>query len=245
MKKKITIGITDCSKYGNYEKWMAKEPGVDVIQLGYRKNNFSEIHKCTGILLTGGEDIHPRFYDKPEYLEYCDHDYMDERRDEFEWKVVEYTQKNKIPLLGICRGLQMTNICFGGSLIPDIPSFGKYEHAEFHKGKDRYHPVQIDPNSGLKKITDSPGGEVNSSHHQAADKIGKDLVACAFSEDGVVEAIERKSDEGKSFLLLVQWHPERMMDQESQLVKRIRSRFLESASSLIPQRERNGIKRKG
>jgi putative glutamine amidotransferase len=77
-------------------------------------------------------------------------------------------------------------------------------------------------------ITGASEGEVNSAHHQAADKIGKGLVAGAFSADGVVEALERKSDEAKPFLMLVQWHPERMLKQENALASKIKSSFLEN-----------------
>jgi putative glutamine amidotransferase len=207
---------------------MMAEPHVTVVKLSY-KSKFSAIKKCEGILLTGGEDVHPRFYNSPEYLPYCDHDNMDEKRDEFEWAVLTYAKEKHIPLLGICRGLQITNVFFGGSLIPDIPSFGKYDHAKWPDGKDRYHGIRIDVNSQFKEIAGTTAGDVNSAHHQAVDRIGTGLVACAFSDDGVVEAIERKSGTGESFLLLVQWHPERMNDQSSQLVREIKLRFLESA----------------
>jgi putative glutamine amidotransferase len=229
VKKKILIGITDCSKYTNYEKWILEEPRVEVLKLGYREDNFSDVKKCDGILLTGGEDVCPQFYSRPEYLKFCETDNMDEKRDEFEWKVMEYSQQEHVPVLGICRGLQITNVFFGGTLVPDLPSFSKNDHTKLLSGKDRYHQINIEPHSQLNEIVDKLKGEVNSSHHQSADKIGKGLVAAAYSEEGVVEAIERKSTVDKSFLLLVQWHPERMEDQESPLVKAIKLRFLEAA----------------
>jgi putative glutamine amidotransferase len=227
VKEKIIVGVTDCSKYPNYEKWMLKEPGVEVIRLGYRQNNFDDIAKCDGIVLTGGEDVHPLFYKRPDYFNYCDQDNLDEKRDEFEWKVMEYTQHHQIPVLGICRGLQIANVYFGGTLIPDIPSFGKPDHSKI-MGVDRYHPVTVEGPGLLRKIAGTTGGEVNSAHHQAADKIGKGLAVNAVSADGIVEGLERENAGGKSFLLLVQWHPERMSDPESALVKNIKNSFLES-----------------
>ncbi len=227
MSRKIIIGITDCSKYLNYEKWILKEPEVEVIKLGY-DNNFDIIRKCQGIVLTGGEDVHPRFYHRPEYLNYCNREDIDENRDEFELKVMEYSQKNSLPVLGICRGLQIANVYFGGTLIPDIPSFGKFNHVKFEPGKDRYHSIRVDHNSALKKIVAVELGEVNSAHHQSADKIGEGLVVSSLSEDGVVESIERKAPEGKPFLLLVQWHPERMISQHSPFVRGIRASFMEN-----------------
>jgi putative glutamine amidotransferase len=250
VKEKIVIGITDCSKYPNYEKWILAEAGTEVIKLGYAQNNFDEIKKCDGIVLTGGEDVHPRYYQRPDYLNYCELDNMDEKRDAFEWKVLEYTQQNQLPVLGICRGLQVANVYFGGTLIPDIPSFGKPDHSKI-KGIDRYHAVSIEGPGLLKQITGAESGksffsdvsdegmemenrvrihrfEVNSAHHQGVDRIGEGLKVNAVSADGIVEGLERQNPEGKSFLLLVQWHPERMTDQESPLVKNIKRSFLDS-----------------
>lgn len=229
MKEEITIGITDCSKYRNYHKWIAGEKGVRVIKLSHKDNNLDDITKCDGILLTGGEDVHPRFYNKIEYIGRCDE--VDEDRDEFEWKLLEYTEKNQIPLLGICRGLQMANIYFGGTLLPHIPDYGKFDHARSGPA-DRYHIVQVDPNSELRKMVETGSGEINSAHHQSADRIGKGLVANALSPDGVVEGLERQSMKGQAFLLLVQWHPERMKDQESVFSKNIKAKFLEAVHKI-------------
>ena len=227
MKQQI-IGITDCGKYQNYHEWIAAaSPEIEIVKLSYRNNHFDDIKKCTGIILTGGEDVHPRFYNLPEYLPYCLPTDMDEQRDEFEWKVLEYTQQNNLPMLGICRGLQIANVFFGGTLIPDLPSFGKYNHSKFYEGKDRYHNVSVDPYSLLHTITQKSKGVINSAHHQSAGMIGKDLVVSSFSEDGVVESIERKKTSDGSWLLLVQWHPERMRDKNvNEFSVNIRKAFL-------------------
>ena len=227
MSNKIVIGITDCEKYPNYEKWILTEPDIEVIRLGYRFSNIEEVEKCDGVLLTGGEDVGPGFYNKPEYDVWCD-DNMNEERDEFELEVMAYSQENNLPLLGICRGLQVANVFFGGTLIPDLPSFGKFNHSKFKEGKDKYHIVTVDRNSFLYEVAQVEQGEINSSHHQSADQVGKELVASAISADGVIEAIERKKPNENSFLLLVQWHPERMIDQNSPLVKNIKNSFLDS-----------------
>jgi putative glutamine amidotransferase len=223
MSAKIVIGITDCSKFENYKKWIAQEVDTEVIKLSYHENNYKEIERCNGIILSGGEDVHPRFYNKKEYVEYC-HE-IDERRDDFEWKVLDYTETKQLPLLGICRGLQIANVFFGGTLIPDIPAFGKFNHSRFPE-KDRVHAVQVDPYSELSKIVGIEQGEINSAHHQSANLIGKDLVSNAISPDGIVEGLERKNKEGKSFLQLVQWHPERMENQQSAFSKNLKDFFL-------------------
>lgn len=230
MQQKIVIGVTDCSKYLKYSNWiLGYSEQIEVIQLSHWANNFEEIKKCDGVLLTGGEDVHPRFYNKPEYYSYCYENDISEARDEFEWKVLEYTETNHVPVLGICRGLQIANVFFGGTLIPDIPVWGKYNHSKMPDDSDRYHKIAIDPASWLYSLVHKQEGMINSNHHQSADKIGDGLVVSAFSPDGVVEALERKEPQNKSFLCLVQWHPERMNDPESNFVKNIRTAFVEAA----------------
>jgi putative glutamine amidotransferase len=226
--KNIIIGITDCEKYSNYDRWVQDQPGVEIIKLSYQENNFSDIGRCNGIMLTGGNDINPRLYNQPEYLAYCNPKDIDERRDEFEWKVMQHTEEKQIPVLGICRGLQFVNVFFGGTLVPDIPAFGKFNHSKFKAGKDRNHLVEIDANSELYKIVAQEKGEINSAHHQSADMPGYGLVVNAMSPDGIIEGMERKEAEGNSFLMLVQWHPERMADQESIFSKNIKQSFLDA-----------------
>lgn len=233
MVEKIKIGVTDCSKYDNYACWMAAYgPEVEVIKIDvYNGFNPQLLKKCDGVLLTGGEDVHPRFYNRPDLYKYCYAEDVSELRDEAEWKILEYTESNKIPVLGICRGLQIANVFFGGTLIADIPTWGKYNHSKMPDDSDRYHVIQVDPSSWLYGIVGESSEEINSNHHQSADMIGKGLIVSALSPDGVIEAIERKDPAAGSFLCLVQWHPERMKDQNSNFVKNIRKVFVEAAIS--------------
>ena len=226
----MTIGVTDCSKYANYANWMlAHSPAVKVKKLTRELPGFEAIKDCDGVVLTGGEDVHPRFYNRPDLYEYCYKDDVSEARDEFEWQILEYTEANAVPVLGICRGLQIANVFFGGTLIPDIPRWGKFNHSKLPDDTDRYHSIQVDPASWLHKITGNAAGQVNSNHHQSADAIGSGLVVSALSPDGIVEALERKNPDEASFLCLVQWHPERMNDQDSNFVKNIRGAFIEAS----------------
>ncbi len=228
----MIIGVTDCSKYANYANWiLAHGPEVKVKKLTWQPSNMEEIKDCDGVVLTGGEDVHPRFYNRPDLYEYCYKDDVSEARDEFELKILEYTETNAVPVLGICRGLQIANVFFGGTLIPDIPRWGKFNHSKLPDDTDRYHSIQVDPASWLHKITGKGADQVNSNHHQSADAIGNGLIVSALSPDGIAEALERKNPAGASFLCLVQWHPERMNDQDSNFVKNIREAFIETSGN--------------
>lgn len=229
--KPLMIGVTDCSRYDLYNHWILNyHPEVKTLRLSWKDDSFSRINTCDGIVLTGGEDVHPRFYNQPEWLPYCYEDDVNEARDELEWKVLEYSQRHALPVLGICRGLQIANVYFGGTLIPDIPVWGKFNHSKLPDGTDRYHTVKVDPSSALYQLTGEKEGEINSNHHQSVDKVGRGLVVSALSEEGVVEALERQKP--GPYLSLVQWHPERMNDQESPFVKNIRRAFFEACLKL-------------
>lgn len=224
----LTIGITDCSKYNNYFEWIRRGvPNAKIIQLGYQQGNFDDLCQCHGVVLSGGEDVHPRFYGKPEYYKLCYQDDVNEQRDEFEWRILEYTEKNCIPVLGICRGLQFFNVFAGGTLIPDLPTWDKASHAKLADGTDRYHDISIEPTSWLYSTCGLSTANINSNHHQCADLLGKDLRVSAWSDERVPEALERPHSNDKPFICLVQWHPERMKNPESPLSAGIRGAFLE------------------
>ncbi|NOT76228.1 MAG: gamma-glutamyl-gamma-aminobutyrate hydrolase family protein [Cyclobacteriaceae bacterium] len=225
--KKIVIGIAAGRKYENYLRWITEVPNVEVIKLSHEAGNYQSISDCHGLLLTGGEDVHPALYKKSEFIEQYHLEDFNQHRDEFELQLLNYSQRNELPLLGICRGLQLTNVFMGGTLIPHIPSFGKPDHTKYEEGKDRYHKVEVVKNSFLETISGEKG-EVNSAHHQSVDKVGKGLMINAFSEDGIVEGMERDYKNSNSFLLLVQWHPERMLDPNSTFSKNIRDSFIKS-----------------
>ncbi len=227
MKSPITIGITDCGKYDNYANWFNFDPSIKVMKLTWKDNRHQRIEVCDGLVLSGGEDVHPRYYGKPEYLELLNPDYIIEQRDEFELRMMEEALKKKLPVLGICRGLQVANVYFKGTLIPDLPSIGENGHAMEH-GVDQRHRVRVTNGSLLSAIVQGEEGEVNSAHHQVADRIGEGLWANAYSGDGVIEGLERKDQANQPFMLLVQWHPERMTDPENPFSSRIREAFVEA-----------------
>jgi putative glutamine amidotransferase len=232
-RSKITLGVTDCSKYSLYHNWVQQAAGnIAVIKLEHGANGLEQLKQCSGMVLTGGEDVHPRFYNRPEYLQYCYPNDINEERDAFELEALRYTQEQAIPVLGICRGLQVANVFFGGTLIPDIPSWGRFNHGKLENGEDKYHAVSIDTASWLNSIVKTASGTINSNHHQSVERTGNGLVASALSPDGIVEAIERKAPGGLPFLCLLQWHPERMKDQQSPFVKNIIAAFLSAIGRL-------------
>ncbi len=223
---KTVIGVTDCSKYKNYSNWISSSGHVEIIPLSPERNNLEDLSACDGVMLTGGEDVHPRYYNHPEFYPYCYADDVNELRDEFELEILKYTETHHIPVLGICRGLQIANVFFKGTLIPDLPQWGKFNHSKLPDDTDRYHAIQVDPNSQLVQILGESKGMINSNHHQCIDRVGQQLIASALSPDGVIEAMERREPDTGAFLLLVQWHPERMKDQRSTFAQKVRASFM-------------------
>ncbi|SEL58379.1 gamma-glutamyl-gamma-aminobutyrate hydrolase family protein [Parapedobacter koreensis] len=231
---KLTIGMTDGRMYAGYAEWVAGvRDDVVIMPLSYTRDNLMDVNRCHGVVFTGGEDVHPSRYGKPEFLEYCVPADFDERRDEFELELMHQVQAKQLPVLGICRGLQLANVYFGGTLIPDIPTWGKFNHAKLPGGGERDHAIRVDPHSLLFAITGHKDGWVNSLHHQSADRIGEGLAAAALSDDGIVEALERKETGMDPFLLLVQWHPERMDDARNPFMGAIRERFINEVKNHI------------
>jgi putative glutamine amidotransferase len=155
-----------------------------------------------GLVLIGGDDIPPEAYGEQADKTVVP---LTKERYDFERKLIARWLASGKPVLGVCLGMQFTNVVSGGSLIQDIPSEvgAKVDH---HKG---YHRVQIEPGSNLANLLGATEASVLSSHHQAVERLGKGLKPVAHSEDGVVEALER-TDGG--FGLFVQWHPESMTD---------------------------------
>ena len=147
-----------------------------------------------GLLLTGGIDIHPDNYetDQEPLLRF-----FDKARDELELPLCRQALDADIPVLGICRGMQIMNVARGGNL---------YQHIPAHLGGD--HEIQIESNSRLNMLVSKDATIVNSLHHQAVDEIGGEFVVTARAADGIIEAIE---DSSKRFVLGVQYHPERML----------------------------------
>ena len=152
-----------------------------------------------GLLLPGGCDVTPARYGK----EPIPQEITDDDQDALQFDVLARFLGAEKPVLGICRGHQLLNVAFGGTLIQDLP--GAEKHRSLLSGEDNVHPVRAERDSFLYRIYGS-GFRVNSSHHQGIDLPGKGLRAVLHTEDGVTEAVEHDSLP----VWGVQWHPERM-----------------------------------
>lgn len=176
-------------------------------------------NKASGFIFTGGPDVDPSLYNQ-EKLEWCGS--ICACRDTLEMKVLKEATKLDKPILGICRGFQIINVFFGGTLYQDLPSENpSYVNHRMDSPNNRYeHSVNIEENT----ITYSIFGKetmVNSCHHQGVKKLGDTLKAVAWANDGLIEAFERP---GTKFTLCVQWHPERLYlidDKQKLLFKKL------------------------
>jgi len=160
-----------------------------------------------GLLLTGGEDIHPAWYD----AEASPHLYPPSReRDLFELAVFAAARQREIPILGICRGIQLVNVALGGTLFQDLPTErpDSIGHDPGSARDARTHRVRLEEGSRAAQALGATELTVNSFHHQAVNRLAGTLVATGWSDDGLIEAAESPGD--TPWLLAVQWHPEEM-----------------------------------
>ena len=165
----------------------------------------SLLARVDGVVLSGGGDVDPARYDGAEH----DTIYgIDFDRDEFEIELVRASAASRMPLLAICRGLQVVNVALGGTLIEDIPSeVGSVDHTVIgHDVFNGHQHVDLDPSCLVARVVGTSSLEVNSIHHQAVRTLAPGLRAVGWADDGVVEAIEHEDPAWP--LLAVQWHPE-------------------------------------
>lgn len=162
-----------------------------------------------GIVLTGGADVEPRRYGFADPQGLCK---TKPERDAVEWEILERLQARPLPTLAICRGAQILNVFHGGSLIADLAGRNAVHRREGDEWRE--HGVRIAADSLLQRLAGITSGTVNSSHHQAVERLAEGFRVSAVSADGVVEAFE-PSDFRTSFLLAVQWHPEAMAAGEA------------------------------
>lgn len=173
----------------------------DVMPVLIPSANKNYLSKVDGFVLQGGSDISPGMYN-----EHYPEKPGDPERDAYEWEIIDYALKTNKPLLGICRGFQMINVYFGGTLYQDLST--QREGSLKHRCRDEYdrlsHEIQIQPN-GILNTLYPENIRVNSVHNQGVKTPGKNLrVEAICPEDGLVEAFSTND----GHVIGVQWHPE-------------------------------------
>ncbi len=165
-----------------------------------------------GILISGGNDVDPTLY-KERISGKCGA--IDTCRDTYEIAALNFALANDIPVLGICRGIQVFNVAIGGTLYQDLPSAGFESHTILAKKRNEgTHTITLNESGWLYDVLKEKDISVNSFHHQAVKDLGKGATVLAKSDDGLIEAI---SIDNSKFAVAVQWHPEMMFDSEQQL----------------------------
>lgn len=158
-------------------------------------------------------------------------------KDETDTLVLEEVERRRTPLLAICFGMQILNVVRGGTLIQDIRSElpEAIKHEQGAPRDRRSHRVRLLEGSLIAELAGGESTVVNSHHHQAVEKVGRELVATAWTSDGLVEALE--DPRGDRFALAVQWHPEIAWEQD-EFSRAIFQRFVESARNFATERRR-------
>jgi putative glutamine amidotransferase len=182
--------------------------------------------RVDAVLLPGGPDVDPSYYGAERHPETK---VIDDARDTLELTLARWTYQDDRPLFGICRGHQVMNVAFGGTLIQDIPSEVVTDF--IHDTPDELprstiqHDVSLDPNSRLATILGSSSVAVNSLHHQSVQKPAPGIKITGYSPDGVIESLEAPD---KHFVLSVQWHPEDLYTNDDSM-KQLFASFIEAA----------------
>jgi putative glutamine amidotransferase len=177
------------------------------------KNVDSLLEHVSGLLLSGGPDLDPACYGAEPHaaLGFTDH-----AVDTYEIALCRLADRRRMPILGICRGAQVLNVARQGTLHQHVPDLthGVVKHRQTEPADHTTHEVRVSPDSSLAQTTGGGPVKVNSFHHQAIDRLGLDLRAVAWAEDGMIEAIEA---EDGHFVLGVQWHAETLVGEAEQL----------------------------
>lgn len=212
-----------------YSEAVEAAGGIPVhISLIPREDYIREVMRnLDGVLLPGSDsDVDPLLYNREPHRRLGS---VHEIKDRTDLLVLEEVERLGVPLLAICFGMQVLNVARGGTLIQDIESEmpEAIKHQQGAPRNRRSHRVRILEGSLLHELAGSPEALVNSHHHQAIERVGRDLVATAWTSDGLVEALEDPRE--ARFALAVQWHPE-IAWQEDEFSGKLFASFTRAAS---------------
>lgn len=189
---------------------MVEEAGGTPVLLHTSKSPEEIISKIDGLLLSGGEDIHPRYYgEEPKYPMELSPDI----RTDFELSLFKKAMSKRIPILGICHGMQLINVALGGTLYQDLKR--QNFKAKEHQLGDGRHQVFMTRGTQFFDIMGRSAINVTSTHHQAVKNIGEKLRVSVRTSDSVIEGFEMPN---YPFLIGVQWHPEKGPDDDSRML---------------------------
>lgn len=187
----------------------------------------SYVSLIDGLVLSGGYDVHPHLYGEEPHP---DLGAIHPERDAFEIEALKKTYEQKKPILGICRGLQVINVAFGGTLYQDLSHAGSSErikHIQQTKHYTATHLVDLISDTQLRDIFGQETIGTNTFHHQSVKKMAPGFIVNAKSRDGIIEGIEKVD---YPFFIGVQWHPERMVDHHLNMLN-LFSAFIAKASA--------------
>jgi putative glutamine amidotransferase len=234
----LKIGISKASP--NYIHWLKQADSTVILVNLYNlpiDSAVMELSECDGLLLTGGEDVYPAWYGKEPDTMRCIE--MNPHRDSLDIALIAKALELKMPVFGICRGHQILNVYLGGKLIIDIPE--DYPSAITHQCEDYlhcFHNVNIIPNTLLSSLSKCDSFSVTTNHHQAIDQLSPLLTVNARANDNLIEGIEWQHRDGKSFLMGVQWHPERM-EKANPLSGQLADEFIRQAITFSSLHKKN------
>lgn len=214
---------------GNYTAALAMAEGLPVaIPLSMPEEALRALfERLDGLLLAGGADVDPAYYGEAPHPALGP---IDAPRDETELRLARWAFAADLPTLAICRGIQVLNVAAGGSLYQDIPAQipaalrHSYDLAESPWQRPT-HQVRLAGGSRLREIAESAEWPANSFHHQAIKQVASGFTPVAYSQDGVIEAIEAPN---QRFAVGVQWHPE-AMTRADQAARRLFGAFVAAA----------------